>query len=174
MLRTMRVVPLLLSPVLLAAQAPPAAPLAYRGFALAAPYAEFTVRARAMLAPDADPLLCTTSRRTAQLMECGASIRDSSDGVGFYLAAYILEGEVAFLSFGDSGDASVVDRAQHDMAFRFGPPRATKAGMWEWRSGRQFARLTWRGRGAARWIYIALWDGDVMDRISHYVDRRRR
>ena len=170
----MRFAPLLLAlPALLRAQG--GAPgLSYRGFDLAAPYASFTTRARALLAPDADPLLCTTSRRTAQLMECGALIRDPSDSAGFYLAAYVLEGQVAFLSFGDSGDVTLVPRIQREMTARFGRARAPKPGMWEWRTGRQRARLTWRGRGSARWIYISLWDEGVMDRISHYVGRRPR
>jgi hypothetical protein len=170
----MRLVPLLLMlPTLLHAQGAGSG-LSYRGFALAAPYADFTTRARALLAPDADPLLCTTSRRTAQLMECGALIRDPDDSAGFYLAAYVLEEQVAFLSFGDSGDATLITRVQREMTARFGRARAPKPGMWEWRAGRQFARLTWRGRGSARWIYISLWDEGVMDRISHYVGRRPR
>lgn len=170
--RTGRLVPFLLLPAVLAGQGPGADPLAYRGFSLAAPYAEFTGRASELLVPEARPLLCTTSRRTAQLMECGAVIRDPDDGAGFYLAAYILEGEVAFLSFGDSGTTQLVARTQHDLSVRFGQPRAAKAGMWEWHSGHQFARLTWRGRGAMRWIYISLWDDAVMARISRYVSRR--
>jgi len=163
---------LLLLPAVLAGQGASPGPLTYRGFALAVPYAEFTSRAGVLRAPEADPLLCTTSRRTAQLMECGAAIRDPSDGSDFYLAAYILEGEVAFLSFGDSGTAQLVARVQYDMSARFGRPRAAKTGMWEWRSGHQFARLTWRGRGPVRWVYIALWDDAVMARISRYVNRR--
>jgi hypothetical protein len=174
MRQTARILQLLLMPALLAGQGTAGDPLTYRGFALTAPYAEFTRQAGTLLAPDADPLLCTTSRRTAQLMECGAVIRDTSDGAGFYLAAYILEGEVAFLSFGDSGEVSLVTRAQRDLVARLGPPRAVKTGMWEWRSGRQFARLTWRGRGTKRWIYIALWDDGVMARISRYANRRPR
>jgi hypothetical protein len=168
----MRPILLLLLPVVLAGQSADRTHLAYRGFELTAPFADFTTHARALLAPDAAPLLCTTSRRTAQLMECGAAIRDSSDGAGFYVAAYVLEGEVAFLSFGDSGEVSLVARSQRDMTVHFGRPRTAKAGMWEWRAGPQVARLTWRGRGSARWIYIALWDESVMDRISHYVARQ--
>ena len=172
-------------PSLLGAQAPPpattrdsvtvplsATTLAYRGFPLAAPYAAFTARARALAGPGAAPLVCNTSRHTAQLMECGALIRDPVDSAGFYVAAYVLEGRVAFLSFGDSGGVPLVARAQRELGARFGRPRATKAGMWEWRSGRQFVRLTWRGRGPSRWIYIALWDEGVMDRIAGYARRR--
>jgi len=165
---------LLLLPGVLAGQTADPAHLAYRGFALAAPFAEFTTRARTLLAPDAEPLLCTTSRRTAQLMECGATIRDPGDGAGFYVAAYVLEGQVAFLSFGDSGAAPLVARLQRDMTAHFGRPRRVKAGMWEWRAGPQVARLTWRGRGSVRWTYIALWDEGVMNRISRYVGRRPR
>ncbi|MGH7537296.1 MAG: hypothetical protein ACREMF_01560 [Gemmatimonadales bacterium] len=152
----------------------PVTPVAYRGFVLAAPYADFTIRARALVAPNAAPLVCNTSRRTAQLMECGQWIRDPSDSAGFYLAAYVLEGRVAFLSFGDSGGAPLVARVQRDLTTRFGQPRATRGSMWEWRSGREVVRLTWRGRGAARWFYIALWDEELMDRIARYVPRRPR
>jgi hypothetical protein len=186
----MRFALLLILPSLLAAQVPssasPAPPvpdttregaaesaLAYRGFSLAAPYAEFTLQARALVAPGAAPLVCNTSRRTAQLMECGELIRDPADSAQFYLAAYVLEGQVAFLSFGDSGGAPLVERAQRDLTGRFGRPHASRTGMWEWRVGREFVRLSWRGRGPARWIYISLWDDGLMERISSYVRRRR-
>ncbi len=155
-----------------AAPAPAPDPLSYRGFALAASYGTFTDRARTVTASDSTPLLCNTSRRTAQLMECGVQTFDPTDSARFYVAAYVLEGKIAFLSFGDSGTTALVDRAQHDLEVHFGRPRASRAGMWEWRSGRQVARLTWRGRGGARWIYIALWDEPLMDRISSYVPRR--
>lgn len=160
----------------LVAQTPAAAPLpaalSFRGFALATPYGAFTERARSVAASDSTPLLCNTSRRTAQLMECGVQTFDPADSARFYVAAYVLEGKVAFLSFGDSGTTTLVDRAQRDMEAHFGRPRASRAGMWEWRSGRQVARLTWRGRGGARWIYIALWDEPLMDRIQRYVPPR--
>lgn len=159
-----------------AVPAAPAAPdpLSYRGFVLAAPYATFTERARVLTASDSTPLLCNTSRRTAQLMECGVQTFDPADSSHFYVAAYVLEGKVAFLSFGDSGTTTLVDRSQHDLEAHFGRPGASRAGMWEWRSGKQVARLTWRGRGGARWIYIALWDERLLDRIQPYVPRRPR
>jgi hypothetical protein len=173
--RSLRVLIPFLAPVHLAAQSAPVRPLhlAYRGFALRAPVAEFSARAQEISAPQATPLICNTSRRTAQLMECGALVRDPVDSAGFYVAAYVLEGRVAFLSFGDSGSAALVERTQHHLESRFGRPHASRAGMWEWRSagGREVVRLTWRGRGAARWIYIALWDEPLMDRISRYVPR---
>jgi hypothetical protein len=149
-------------------------PLAYRGFVLAAPYGEFTARARLLAEAQATPLICNTSRRTAQLMECGAPIRDPADSARFYLAAYVLEGQVAFLSFGDSGTAPLVERLQRDLEGRYGRPHASRAGMWEWRSGREVVRLTWRGRGPARWVYVALWDEPLMNRIAKYVPPRRR
>lgn len=157
-----------------AAAAPAPDPLSYRGFALAAPYGAFTGHARALAASDSSLLLCNTSRRTAQLMECGIQTFDPADSAHFYVAAYVLEGKVAFLSFGDSGTSGLVDRAQRDMEEHFGRPGSSRAGMWEWRSGAQRARLTWRGRGGARWIYIALWDEPLMDRIQNYVPRRTR
>lgn len=184
----MRLAPILaglLWGVTVAAQAPAAAPrpaaaapapeaLSYRGFVLAAPYAGFTERARALESSDSTPLVCNTSRRTAQLMECGVQTFDPIDSAHYYVAAYVLEGHIAFLSFGDSGTTDLVDRAQRDLEMHFGRPGASRAGMWEWRSGRQVARLTWRGRGDARWIYIALWDEPLMDRIQRYVPRRTR
>jgi hypothetical protein len=171
----MRFLPALVLPSLLGAQAAPlpaAATLTYRGFALAAPYADFLARARALAVPGTSAIVCNTSRRTAQLMECGVSIRDPDDGARLYLAAYVLEGQVAFLSFGDSGTAPLVAAAQRDLVARFGSPRGARAGMWEWRSARELVRLTWRGRGSTRWIYVALWDEDVMNRIAGYVQRR--
>jgi len=44
-------------------------PLTFRGFSLTAPYGAFAQRAQAVTASDSAPLLCNTSRRTAQLME---------------------------------------------------------------------------------------------------------
>jgi hypothetical protein len=167
--RILLIIPVLLAPVL-AAQT---VPLAYRGFVLAAPYGEFSARARLFADAPATPLVCNTSRRTAQLMECGAPIRDPSDSARFYLAAYVLEGQVAFLSFGDSGTAPLVERLQRDLEGRFGRPHASRAGMWEWRSGPEVVRLTWRGRGPVRWVYVALWDEPLMNRIAGYIPRRR-
>lgn len=167
----------LFGPIALAAQATPSrptpappAPPSYRGFAAGAPYREFAARARAV--QRRDPLVCNTSARTAQLMECGGLIRDPSDSAGFYLSAYVLEGRVATVSFGDSGTAQLVERLKLDLTRRFGPPHVTGFGTWEWRYRRQMVRFNWRGRGAIRWIYISLTDLDVMDRISHYVQRR--
>lgn len=144
----------------------------YRGFAPAVTYREFAERARALAV--GQPLVCRTSRRTAQLMECGAVIRDPSDSVSFNLSAYILEGRVALLSFGDSGAASLVDRMQRELTGRFGRPRATGSGTWEWSAGRQVARFNWRGRGPRRWIFFELRDGAILDSISKYLPRRSR
>lgn len=171
----MRFLTTLLIPSLLGAQAAsaPDTTLSYRGFALAAPYADFLSRARSLARPGgaASAVVCNTSRRTAQLMECGVPIRDPADSAELYLAAYVLEGQVAFLSFGDSGTARLVTATQQELVARFGPPRGSRVGMWEWNSAREHVRLTWRGRGPARWIYIALWDDGVMDRISKYARR---
>ena len=143
---------------------------AYRGFAPGATYREFSERARALA--QRDPLVCNTSRRTAQLMECGVQIRDPSDSADFYVSAYVLEGKVALVSFGDSGSAPLVDRTRRDLTARFGPGKQTGHSTLEWVDGQSVARLNWRGRGAARWIYITLWDRSVMDRISKYVSRK--
>jgi hypothetical protein len=142
----------------------------YRGFAPALSYREFAERARALARRD--PMACNTSRRTAQLMECGVLIRDPADSATFYLSAYILEGRVALLSFGDSGGTGLVERMQRELRDRFGPPRATGMGTWEWEFGRQTVRFNWRGRGPTRWIYLQLSDGAILDSISKYVKRR--
>lgn len=165
---------LLGAPALWSQGSQPPSPLAYRGFALAAPYADFSAHVRSLTDSDATPLVCNTSRRTAQLMECGVPILDPSDSADYYLAAYVLEGQVAFLSFGDSGSAPLVERLQKDLEGRFGKPHASRVGMWEWRSGGEVARLTWRGRGSIRWVYVALWDEALMNRIARYVPSRRR
>lgn len=176
----MRRLPILVLPMLLGAPALraqaslPPSPLAYRGFALAAPYAEFSAHARSLTDSSVAALICNTSRRTAQLMECGVPILDPTDSADFYLAAYVLEGQVAFLSFGDSGSAPLVERLQQDLQGRFGKPHAFRRGMWEWRSGGEVARLTWRGRGPARWVYVAMWDEPLMNRITNYIPRRSR
>lgn len=144
----------------------------YRGFAPGASYRDFADRARRLARRDA--LVCNTSRRTAQLMECGVLIRDPADSATLYLSAYVLEGRVAMLSFGDSGTVRVVDRMKRDLAARYGRPRQTGIGTWEWTFGRQVVRLNWRGRGTARWVYVVLEDRDVLDRISQYARVRRR
>ena len=167
-------IPALLLPTLLVGQTAPARDsptLGYRGFTLAVPYADFLSRARALAAPGTRAVVCNTSRRTAQLMECGVSIIDPADSAGLYLAAYVLEGRVGFLSFGDSGPAPLVTAVQRDLVTRFGSPHGSRIGMWEWRQARERVRLTWRSRGAARWIYIALWDDGVMDRLAAYARR---
>jgi hypothetical protein len=132
-------------------------------------YREFADRARALARRE--PMTCNTSRRTAQLMECGVVIRDPADSASFYLSAYILEGRVALLSFGDSGAAGLVDRMQRELTTRFGRPRATGAGTWEWSVGRQVARFNWRGRGSKRWVFLELRDGAILDSISKYLPR---
>jgi hypothetical protein len=144
----------------------------YRGFAPAVSYREFAERARALAR--SQPLLCRTSRRTAQLMECGVVIRDPADSASFNLSAYILEGRVALLSFGDSGAVSLVERMQRELTARFGRPRTTGSGTWEWSAGRQVARFNWRGRGARRWIFFELRDGAILDSIAKYLPRKRR
>jgi hypothetical protein len=143
----------------------------YRGFAPAASYRDFAARARVVARRD--PLICNTSRRTAQLMECGVVIRDPTDSASFYLSAFILEGRVALLSFGDSGNALLVERMQLELQSRYGPPKVTGTGTWEWSVGRQVARFNWRGRGTKRWVYLELRDGAILDSISKYLPHKR-
>lgn len=143
----------------------------YRGFAPAVSYREFSERARQLTRRD--PMTCRTSRRTAQLMECGVIIRDPADSASFYLSAYILEGKVALLSFGDSGSTALVDRMKRELSTRFGAPRATGQGTWEWKAGRQVARFNWRGRGTRRWVFFELRDTAILDSITKYLPRGR-
>ena len=141
----------------------------YRGFTPGRSYQEFAERARALARRDT--LRCNTSRRTAQLMECGVMIRDPADSARFYLSAYVLEGKIAMVSLTDSGGQRLVDWARQDLTKRFGAAHRRERSMLEWTSGRRVVRLNWRGAGAARWISITLRDDDVMDRIASYVRR---
>jgi hypothetical protein len=162
---------LLLAPALGESAAAQAAAPAYRGFAPGVRYREFAERARALAV--ADPLVCNTSRRTAQLMECGVVIRDPADGATFYLSAFVLEGRVAMVSLGDSGGPPLVDRVRRDLVTQFGAGRRTGVGTVEWVYGRRVVRFNWRGRGPQRWVYVTLEDRDVTDRINRYVRRPR-
>jgi GNAT superfamily N-acetyltransferase len=144
----------------------------YRGFTPGISYRAFLERARALA--DSDVVRCQTSPRTAQVMECGVVIRDPDDASRFYLSAHFVEGDadvVAFYDsagFGDKRGVPLVDRTKHELARLFGRPRPIGKSGWEWRYGRRAVRLTWRGRGTARWVSITLMDRDVMDRISRY------
>ena len=144
-----------------------AAPFSYRGFTPGMAYRAFSEQARAL--SGSEVLRCNTPATTAQLMECGVAIRDPSDGARFYLSAYVIEGKIAMLSFGDSGDSRLVARTQQDLRRRFGSTRTVRQSNWEWKSGHRAARLTWRGRGSARWIYVNLTDYDLLNGISRYV-----
>src|SRR3989442_6758822 len=154
---------------------PPASP-SYRGFAPGGAYREFATRARALTRQGADPMVCNTSRNTAQLMECGVVIRDPTDSASFYLSAYVLEGKVAMISFGDSGGVQLVDRLKADLTARFGRPHAAKNGTWQWNyrggGGAQTVRFNWRGRRAARWVFITPLGKRGMDGISRYLGRK--
>jgi hypothetical protein len=151
---------------------PPLATPVYRGFTPGISYRAFVERARALA--DSDVVRCQTSPRTAQVMECGVVIRDPDDASRFYLSAHFVEGDadvVAFYDsagFGDKRGVPLVDRTKHELARLFGRPRPIGKSGWEWRYGRRAVRLTWRGRGTARWVSITLMDKDVMDRISRY------
>jgi hypothetical protein len=155
------------------AAAAPVAP-SYRGFVAGTSYREFTARARALQAAPDRPLVCRTARATAQLMECGVQIRDPADGAAFYLAAQFTDGRASLLSFGDSGSTERVEALQRELRARFGAPTRSERGLWEWRApaGRQVVRLNWRGRAAARWMYVTLTDLDVLDRVARYVPRK--
>ena len=141
----------------------------YRGFSPGRPYREFAERARSLASRDT--LRCNTSRKTAQLMECGVMIRDPEDSARFYLSAYVLEGKIAMVSLTDSGGPNLVQWVRRDLSKRFGPAHRRERSMMEWTSGKRVARLNWRGSGAARWISITLRDDDVMARIANYVQR---
>jgi hypothetical protein len=154
-------------PAVLAAQAPTLPP--YRGFTPGRPYKEFADRARALAGRET--LTCNTSRKTAQLMECGVLIRDPSDSARFYLSAYVLEGNIAMVSLTDSGGPRLVEWARRDLTAKLGPPTRRERSMLEWSKGRRVARLNWRGTGQTRWISITLRDDEVMDRIARFVKR---
>jgi len=152
---------------LLVGQAAPA----YRGFTPGMSYRGFAERARSLAARDT--LRCNTSTNTAQLMECGVMIRDPADSARFYLSSYVIEGKVAMVSFGDSGDVRKLDRLKRDLVKQFGPAKPRAAGGLEWKTGRRVARLSWTARGNMRWIYVNLTDYDLMDGISRYVKRTK-
>ncbi len=144
---------------------------AYRGFRAGVSYRGFAERARALQASAQAPLVCRTSRRTARLMECAVVIRDPTDSAAFHLAAHFIEGRAGFISLGDSGGVDLVERLQAETRAAFGDPTAVARGTWEWRGGRRFLRLNWRGRGSARWVYVTLTDLDVLEGIATYVPR---
>ena len=152
--------------------APPAPPV-YRGFMPGISYRAFVERARVLA--DSDVLRCQTSPRTAQVMECGVVIRDPKDAARFYLSAHFIDGNadvVAFYDsagFGDKRGVPLVDRTKKELTRLFGGHRPIGKSGWEWPYGRRAVRLSWRGRGTARWVSITLMDRDVMDRISAYV-----
>jgi hypothetical protein len=152
-------------PVALAGQGTPPV---YRGFSTGMSYRAFAERARALASRD--ELRCKTSENTAQLMECGVTIRDPSDGAHFYLSAYVIEGTIAMVSFGDSGDARLLARTRQDLVRRFGPPRTRPTSL-EWKQGPQVTAFTWRGRGPVRWFFINLRDDALLKRMSPYVKR---
>jgi hypothetical protein len=106
-------------------------------------------------------------------MDCGVVIRDPKDSASFYLSAYILEGRVAVLSFGDSGSASLVERMQAELTTRYGPPKITGTGTWEWSAGRQVVRFNWRGRGSRRWVFLNLRDDALLENIAKYRPKAR-
>ncbi|MGH7569443.1 MAG: hypothetical protein ACREL9_10845 [Gemmatimonadales bacterium] len=151
----------------------PARAAVYRGFEPGVRYREFATRARALARRD--PLVCNTSKHTAQLMECGVLIRDPADSATFYLSAHVIGGRVSMISFTDSGGAPLVERVKQDLIRRFGKAQRTEIGMWEWKpaggGGRKVVRFSWRGRGSARWVSITLTDQDVIDEIRRYVKR---
>ena len=140
-----------LVPVALAAQTP--ATFSYRGFTPGMTYRDFAVRAQALAR--ADTLRCDTSRRTAQVMDCGMRIRDPADSARFYLSANVIDYQTSVIDFSDSGSTAIVARAQKDLVRRFGPVQRREVGMWEWHQGRRFVRLNWRGRAGWRIISIA-------------------
>jgi len=153
----------------------PAPPPAYRGFSPGMTYRAFSQRARALSV--GDTLRCNTSANTAQLMECGVRIRDPKDSARFYLSAYVIEGRTAMVAlfdsagFGDKRGTALVDRRKRDLTRLYGEAHAIGASSIQWAWGRQVVRLSWRGRGTARWVSITLSDNEVMDGISRYVRR---
>ena len=99
-------------------------------------------------------------------------IRDPSDNARFYLSAYVIDGTIAMVSFGDSGDARLLARTRQDLVQRFGPPRSRPTSL-EWRTGPRVIVFTWRGRGPARWFYINLRDDKLLRGTSPFAKRSR-
>ena len=158
---------------------PPSLPV-YRGFSPGISYRAFVERAQALA--DSDVLHCRTSPGTAQLMECGVVIRGPGAAARCYLSAHFVEGNadvVAFFDsagFGDKRGVPLVNRTKQELTHLFGRPHPigkSKSG-WEWRYGRKAVRLSWRGRGTARWVSIMLYDYVVMDRTARYTPTVRR
>jgi hypothetical protein len=169
----------LLLPAHLAGQAAaPPAPPPYRGFTPGIGYRAFVEQARALA--DNDVLRCQTSPRTAQIMECAVLIRDPRDGARFYLSAHFIESDADMVAlydsagFGNARGVALLDRTKRDLRRVFGRPHVLGAGAWQWRYGRRVVRLSWRGRGTARWVSITLTDRDVMDRIGRYAKAAAR
>jgi len=154
---------------LVAQGADPVGPPTYRGFHAGDSYRAFAQRARALQVAADLPFVCSTARRTAQLMECRAAIQDSSDGKRFRLSAHFVNGRAGFVAFGDSGGAALVAQLQQELQGVLGAPVRRAVGTWEWGTARRFTRLNWRARGDARWIYVTLTDLDVLDGIAAYV-----
>jgi hypothetical protein len=154
---------------LLVMQAP--RPFAYRGFAPAMSYRDFSAQARALAPTKDDILACQTMRQSAQVMDCGVRMRDPVDSARFYLSANVIEGRTSVISFVDSGNVALVRRAQDDLRKRLGLPQRRERSMWEWTKGRRFIRLNWRGGRGWRVISITLNDRDVMDRIARYLPK---
>src|SRR6266699_3384559 len=107
-------------------------------------------------------------------------IRDPPDGARFYLSAHFIESDADMVAmydsagFGNARGVALVDRTKRDLTRVFGRPHVLGAGAWQWRYGRRVVRLSWRGRGTARWVSITLTDGAVMDRISRYAKAAAR
>jgi hypothetical protein len=157
----------------------PSPPPPYRGLTPGISYRTFVERATALA--DHDTLACTTSRHTAQVMECGVGIRDPADGARFYLSGHFIEQRADMIALKDSagshdagGGTGLVARTQHDLTRVFGRPHPIHRGAWEWTYGRKVVRLTWRARGTDRWVSVTLTDKDVMDRIRQYLKPRAR
>src|SRR5258708_38346118 len=154
-----------LVPAALAAQTPArdtarAATFAYRGFAPGMTYRDFAVRAQALAR--ADTLRCDTSRRTAQVMDCGRRLRDPADSARLYPSANVIDYQTSVIGFSDSGGTAIVARAQKDLERRFGPVQRRDVGMWEWHQGPRCVRLNWRGRAARRTISLPLYGSRVL------------
>src|SRR5258706_5433515 len=137
---------------------PPASGPAYRGFTPGISYRAFVERARTLA--DSDVVRCQTSRRTAQVMECGVVIRGPNDASRVYLSAHFVEGNadvVAFYDsagFGDKRGVPLVDRTKKELTRLFGRPRSIGKSGWEWRYRRRAVRFNWRGAWAVRSVCI--------------------
>lgn len=140
-------------------------PLAYQNLRPGSRLAEFARDVNRLAARDS--LRCRTSTRTADLMECGAVVRDGDRRP--YISAFVIAGRIAMISVIDSGGPALVDDWRSRLRSTYGDARPTGRGMVEWVATSTVARFTWRGRGDQRWISLTLTHEPTLAEIDRYL-----